>query len=687
MGFYRSLKSHANAKSLHLKHVALWLALCGTTNSFAQPIQPSSVSELLKLSLEEILNIPITSTSFFEESGLDAGSTVTVLTPQYWEKRGARRMEDALQTLPGVNMTPGFLGTKNLVIRGFPNSNGTGVQTLWDGVPINTYPIGNALVDHPNIQLSTLNSIEVIRGPGSALYGSDAFSGVLSLNAFETTGELNTISAQAATNGYYNAAYKGSTKVSNGLYVNFAVSGNGQSDQDFEYLYSNAGIPTTSQREYKYNSYTATLKLFSEPDKTFSYKVALYTDNYKHDGFFHNGTDVPARDLSYIDTGMEMLKAETKWKFGAKRSLTLDVHRWDNSHVFSRVLPNLNRIFINTDEQQSGANLVYKDEALLHDTQLSFAVGYRKNEANNASRQVVTPTNVVAVNAALLFNNTERDISSYLLDAKTTFADGEYILRYGFRYDDYSDFGTQFSPRLGIIKKLTKSSVVKFLYGNSFRAPTGNELYGGPIQTGDLNLKPEEIDTLELVYLFENDKRKTEVVIFKSELMNTIQLVDDPVKDFFANVGANNLAEGIEISHYQGFNKWQLEVSASYTKSRNESDGYDYGTFPKYILNLGVGYKFDNKWLLFVNNRVHLDADREPNTATVDSADLRDYWRTDVHLRKKYGKKWDIFANIRNILNRQNELSSLQNSPRSTQFLTGIQDEEISFDVGFRYKF
>ena len=678
-------------RSLHIKACLYWsfvlLLYCISTNSLAAKTQLGSVKDFLQLSLEELLNVPITSTSFFDETSLTSGSTVSVITPKYWEKRSARRMEDVMQYLPSVNMTPSFLGAKNLVIRGFPNSNGTGVQTLWDGVPINTYPIGNALIDHPNIQLNTLNSIEVIRGPGSALYGSDAFNGVLSLSAFEATSDLNEVKIKAASNGYYNAAYKMSNKIGQDLYLNFAFSGSGQPDQDFEYKYTNAGNTLSSERDYKYNSSTAVIKLFSDPDKSFSYKLAAYKDNYDHDGFFHNGTDVPAQDFGYLDNAIEMLKAETKWQFDSKRSLTFDLHRWDNTHVFSRVLPNLNRIFINTDEQQSGANLVYKDEALLHDTQLSFAVGYRENEASNASRQVVTPTNVVAVDAALLFNNTGRDITSYLLDGKSRFADGEYILRYGFRYDDYSDFGTQFTPRLGLIKRLTKHSVVKLLYGSSFRAPTGNELYGGPIQTGDLNLTPEEIDTYELVYLFENDHRKTEVVIFHSELKNSIQQVDDPVKDFFANVGAENTSEGIEISHYQQLNKIIVDTSFSYVKSRNKTDGYEFGAFPKYIFNLGVGYQFENKWSLLVNNRVHLDADREPSTSTFDAAELRDYWRMDLGLNKKFGNKLDVFLNIRNVLNRQNELPSLQNSPRSTQFLTGIQDEEISFDVGLTYKF
>lgn len=573
-----------------------------------------------------------------------------------------------------------------MVIRGFPNSNGTGVQTLWDGVPINTYPIGNALIDHPNIQLNTLKSIEIIRGPGSALYGSDAFNGVLSLSAIETTKEMNKVHLQAASNGYHNAAYQGSTKVGKDLYLNFAVSGNGQPDQNFEYQYTSGSSVLSSERDYSYDSYTTTLKLFSDSDKDFSYKIGLYTDNYAHDKFYHNGTDVEAQDFSYLDNDMQMVKAEAKWNLGNKRSLTLDVHRWNTYHEFSRILPNLNRIYIYADEDQSGTNLVYKDEALLPDTQLSLALGYRENQMGAASRELYTPAGVQVVQAPLLFANANREIRSALMDGKTSFAGGEYILRYGIRLDNYSDFGDQSTPRIGLIKKLSANSVVKFLYGNSFRAPSGNELYGGPLQTGDLNLTPEEIDTYELVYLFESDKRKTEVVLFHSELKNSIQQVDDPVKDFFANVGADNTSEGIEISHYQQFDRWQIDISASYVTSKNDTDGYEYGAFPKYIINLGVGYRFKNKWLLFINNRVHLDADREPSTATFDAAELRDYWRTDVHLSKKYGDKWDIFANIRNLFDRQNELPSLQNSGMNT-FLTGIQDEEISLDVGFRYKF
>ena len=243
--------------------------------------------QLLKdLSIYELLKVRVTVASKFVENPLDTGSVVSIITSDYWQARGARRLEDALSYMPGFVALPHFLGVKQYAVRGFTSTNGSGIQTLWDGVPINTFPVGTAQLDHADIQLNTLKSIEVIRGPGSALYGSEAFHAVVSLNAFESERDLQLFSLRVGSNGYYEGSYKNSATIFDDWRVNLAISTNYQSDQRFSYAYLNGGMLQRSKRDYRYGTSTASIKLTSNQADKLAYKFGVYYNNYGHKDFF-----------------------------------------------------------------------------------------------------------------------------------------------------------------------------------------------------------------------------------------------------------------------------------------------------------------------------------------------------------------------------------------------------------------
>lgn len=680
MSFCSPLKLDSKAIPLHLKYITLCMALCGTNHSFAAPIQTSSISDLLSLSLEEILNISITSTSYFSETSLTAGSTVSVISHQDWEKRGARRFNDALLSLPSVVALPNFLGQDSIRIRGYALSDARGVATLWDGVSITTFFAGTSDVDRQNIQLNSLNSIEVIRGPGSALYGSDAFHGVVSLNTFESDKDVSIINARAGTTGFYSTGYNGSTEIGDGWRLNMSLSSSGQPDQDIAYNYSGG----TGERDFNYQSNTLVAKLASDAKKTWSYKFGFYYDDNDSNDFHGQGGQggSPERDIASVDSEMSMVKFDVKYNISKLKSLSLETYYWDQTHVFERPVNATRDVYINGDEHREALKLVYRDEKFTKSTQISAALSIRHDEIDLQHRRVFNATTTFA-DVDLPYSGTTRKINSFLIDGKTTLENLNWTLRYGFRVDDYSDFGSQFTPRFGAIYKLDNESVIKALYGQSFRAAAANEVGGSGFIAGDPNIKPEELDTFELVYLKQTKGSKLEVVVFKSEWTNGIAATDtdnDTFDDTFANVSENN-SYGLEFSFQKKYEKWLIETSGSYVKSESDTEKLEYTAFPKYIFNLGIGYDFESEWALYVNNRVHIDATEGPARATVMPNDLKDYWRMDVNLTKSFKDKWQVYGNIRNLLNRKNFIPSLVNAEG------GIPEDEISMDAGVRYLF
>jgi len=641
--------------------------------------------DLFSLSIEELLDVPITSTSDFEEDSLHVGSTVTVIDEKDWQQRGARRTQDALLNTPSLAVHSNFLGQFSTRIRGYASSGSRGIETLWDGVPISSFNLGTADVDRPNIQLNTLDSIEVIRGPGSAFYGSGAFLGAISLRAFESDKDITKASASTATNGYYNAGTKLSRAINKDTRLHIAVSTNGQPDQDFQYNYTDTatGLNAVNQRDYKYNSYTLIAKVNSNPDRKWSYKAGLYYDFNDQKRFHSEGRTTAVSDISDNKSDLAMGQFSILRKLDANSSVEAQAYHWQQVHDFnfSRQQFGGVNVDIHGKETRTAVKLIYRNNKLFPDTRSSMAFNYRREKINEARRTITNLAGSLLLDAQLPVSGVDRTISSFLLDNATRFLDDKLTLRYGFRYDNYSDFGNQTTPRLGIIYKLSPDEVVKFLYGNAFRAPTANEVGGTPFISGSPNIQPETIDTYELVYMRQTKTSKLEVVLFSTRWKDAILAFDttgNGVPDAFGNVG-DNQSEGLEVSYETYIGNWQHNINASYVSSENTSTNQDYVAFPDYIFNIGTGYQFNDKLSLYVNNRLQLQSENGPGENNLPTTTLPTYWRTDVNLKQKINKKVTLFANIRNLFNRDNYLSNLGDMEG------GIQDEEISLEVGLRY--
>ena len=124
------------------------------------------------LSLAELMEIEIASR--FMEDELTVGSTVSKVTEAQWRSQGAEKTFDALEHLPGIYISEYFHGQQIPTFRGFAASEQyNSFLLLLDGMPLNNYSSAAGTYGTPNYALGNLQTIEVIRGPGSAIYGAD----------------------------------------------------------------------------------------------------------------------------------------------------------------------------------------------------------------------------------------------------------------------------------------------------------------------------------------------------------------------------------------------------------------------------------------------------------------------------------------------------------------------------------
>ncbi len=649
--------------------LCLFFILLGQNKAIFAETSLASAEELLELSLQDLFDVAITSTSYFPESYLDVAASVSVISRPDWEKRGAQRLSDAFQNLPSVISLPNFFGQSSTRIRGYAIADARGIATLWDGVPINVFVSGTADIDRPNIQLNTLDSIEITRGPGSALYGADAFYGVVALKSFESKVDTNTVSGRIGSRGFYSAGYNGSYQTGSDSRLNISLASSGQPDQNIKY--NNSG--GVGEREYNYQSTTFVSKFASELGERWSYKVGLYYDDNQSNDF--NGGNsfgtVPNNDTSSTRGDFSMLKGDVKYHISTQRDISLKVYSWEQNRNNVRPVNTTRDLRITGKEIRKEAQLVYRDKNLLWNTELTAVVAHRE-EHIISQRRTIFDTTTTFVDAELPSSGLKRIINSFFVDGKTHIPTSRWIYRYDFRLDDYSDFGTQFTPRLGVIYKLDKQTVLKTLYGSSFRAPTAVEIAGTAFINGDPDIQPEELDTYELVYLTQGKHAKFEFTLFYNQLTNGIV----NVAGTFTNISESE-AYGMEIGYTKRLRSWLIDTSASYVKSRDLTNKTDYNAFPRYIVNSGIGYVFNDGWSVNVNNRIHIGA---YDTAASTAIALKDYWRLDVNISKSFKEKMQLFLNVRNALNRKNYLPSLIDQGG------GIPEDGIAIDMGIKYQ-
>lgn len=637
--------------------------------------------DLFALSLEELINVKITVASLIESDDFHAPSHVSVITADDWQRYGARRTVDALSHLPATQILPVAFGYDAIAIRGYASTASTrGIATSLDGVRLNNFSFGTGQSDTPNINLGVLDRIEMIRGPASAVHGNDAFHGVLALHAFESGQDLSQASAEAGEGGFYQTSARYSGQATMPLRLNLALAASGQSDQDRNYEY---GAGNSIDKEQRYQSRTASLKFVSDPGADIAWRWGIYADEF-------DAGDFPTSVATH-DSGQETSAYFTRLAVAKKLAgnQTLEASGYYRTSAVDRrtYLPPgsfLAQVKNHLGENAQGMALTWRQPHQSGDsTQWAASLGYDVEQFDEGNLMLHYASGAVT-DAVLGGVGKDREIASLVVDADTRFADGRWGVVYGGRVDQYSDFGSQLSPRAGLIFLPTPDTAVKLLYGRAFRAPTVAELYfvsiDGTGYGGNPNLDPETIDALELVLMWRGQAWQGDVGLFENRWQDAILLdLSSPSTGDYINSGRNR-AQGVETSWTWLPQPWRLEGNVSYTHSQNVNTDQDYRLFPRFIANLLVGYE-----LAAINTRIALvsryfsGADDVPDFGFNNPQPLAHYLRTDLNLVTAFGRGFEGYINLTNLLDRDNHLPSvigLQN---------GIPDEPLGISIGVRW--
>jgi outer membrane cobalamin receptor len=544
-------------KTLKNKHILILCYLFFISfTAISQKKDTINVLKLTELSFDELLNMEVFTASKKSQKISEAPAIISVITRQDIEKMGVTSLIDVFKYVPGIETSMGPDGKYRLSIRGTRKEGN--ILMLIDGRQMNDFYNGKAIFDLP---LDFIDRIEIVRGPGSALYGSNAIAGVINIFTIKT----KSISASGGTNNTfsgninYNITKEKIEMNVSGGYVQ-SDGANAKIDRDDAYL--NKWSLTYNGLNYKTQRWI---------------KDAYINTNFKAGNFKFNLFGISRKQGSYagplyIATPGSNLK--TNQLTGA---LSYDFNIKDIVTITPKIYTNIvNRDFLDQETpdnyQSVTSGNIFTGGKKTHEKYTGITYGgelcinIKVNEYFNISTGNVIETMTLPKydlernykivgdeykstfgnydSISLTQKNKQRNISA-------TFLQGDYKwkkinITAGIRYDNYSDFGQSINPRLGITYNASKLIRFKGLYGRAFRAPTFQELYDNTTLgnqygvKGNQNLKPETIQTIELGTEFTYKKIILRYNVFYNMNRNAINIYDSRGSGsigFYENIG------------------------------------------------------------------------------------------------------------------------------------------------------
>ena len=611
-----------------------------------------------------------------------APAAATVITAADILAMGAADLDQILETVPGlhVSYSPNAYNPLYL-IRGIYSEYNPQVLMMVNGIPMTNGYVGNRGQGWGGMPIENIARIEVIRGPGSALYGADAFAGVINiitksavdirgLQAGARAGAFNTRDIwllHSSNKDGWESAFSLEIHKTDGHREIIEVDFQTRLDALFGTSASLAPGSVNTQRDtfdvrlelaknvwrmrlgYQDRSNLGTGAGVAQVLDTrgvidsnrFNADLSYDNPNYtKHWGL--------TGQLSYFDTRLRtQLVIFPPGAFG---------------NTFSEgMIGNPSRAERHT---RLGGSAFYTGIAA-HKIRLGIGFNeinlYQVGESKNFYFAPPIPVPIplpgglrdVSNSPGLVYiQKHERQIYYVYLQDEWFFAP-DWELTAGVRYDDFSDFGSTVNPRLALVWQISQRLTSKLLYGRAFRAPSFAELYNinNPVALGNSQLAPEIINTFELAFNYEaSHTLRTNLNLFYYKMKGILRFTPDPLPatSTTAQNSGSRTGHGLEWEGNWAVTQ-DLELKANFALQRSIDDSTDgdVGYAPRRQAYLRADLLLAPTWHL--NTQVNRVMGRHRPVGD-SRANIRDYSTVDLTLRRvRVAGNWSIAAALRNL--------------------------------------
>jgi len=661
-------------------------------NSFSVKAQ-EDVDAFFSMSPAELANMPVTIATGTPKPIFQSAGVTSVITAEQIKSMGATELHEVLETVPGVHA--GLQENNydyNYSIRGIRSGANSQVLMLLNGTRITT-PFQGTLMTGTELPIEAIQRVEVIRGPGSALYGADAFAGVINIitkkakdiNGTTLGARVGDHSTQSGW-GQYGAQWAGWDVATSLQYQHTSGDDGRKVNTDTQTGFDNAFGTQASHAPGALNTRYETLNGHLNLQRK-HWDIGFWAFNSTNAGtragaagaLDPNGSADGEQYLADVRFSTEDWL--DNWELIAHASYLHADFQSQNSQLFpdNALLPigpdgNINTIPGNSSLVffPDGMNLnlgrvekipsielssVYKgfDNHLLR-----LSAGFRYEEitttdSRNFGYGVPLPARVdgtlknVSGTDFVYLPDTNRSIWSLVAQDEWQLAD-DWQLTAGVRYDDYSDFGGTVNPRVALVWDINEQLTSKLLYGKAFRAPNFAEQFtqNNPVVLGNKNLNPETIHTYEWAFDYRPiSSLRTAVNLYYYQIDNLISAVPDSgrLTNIYQNSGNQN-GYGTEFEwNWQVTEQWNLKGNYAWQHATNEVTNQPVAGVPEHHVYAALQWQFMPNWQF--QPQLNWIGERSPLLA--DNQKLSDYETIDFTLRgKKLLGHLNLTASLRN---------------------------------------
>lgn len=617
-----------------------------------------------------------------------APAVASVITAEDIRAMGATDLDQALASVPGlhVSVSP-FLNTPIYSFRGIYTNYNPQVLMLINGLPMTNAFAGNRSFAWGGLPLENVARIEVIRGPGSSLYGADAYSGVIDVitktaadikgtefgaraGSFSTRdawlqhgGDLGPLQAAfylraARTDGQHGVIEKDLQSLLDPLFGTRASLAPGEINAARDAFDARADL---SYQDWRLRA------AYQERKVGTGAGVAESLDPRGR---------IPESRL-YLDAGYQKTNWLPNWDLAATVGY-FDIREKVGDPAFSLFPAGAfggafpNGVIGNPghSERQAHASVSVFYTAF-QDHRIRMGVGarhydlYKTQEFKNFSFVVLPGIGPVLLPLPGVVDATGDPASVYMQPHKRilryAFIQDEWklaqdwALTAGVRHDRYSDFGGTTNPRLALVWDAAYNLIVKAMHGRAFRAPSFTEHYtlNNPVNLGNPGIRPETIATTELSFAWQaRPDLQTNLTLFRyhmRDIINPVANADPSTGRTFRNAGEQT-GRGLELeASWEATRNLLLTGNFSWQHSEDGATGRDAGLAPQRRLFGRADWRLAPSWqagagITHVAGRKRQPADTRPPIA--------DYTTTDVTLRRdRLLGNWELRASILNVFN------------------------------------
>ncbi|KMT63770.1 hypothetical protein XM47_17855 [Catenovulum maritimum] len=667
--------------------------------------------------IEQLMQLNVASATLTDETILSVPSSVAVFSNKDIKRLGLDTLDELLNFVTGVQSTQGERDSRfnKVSFRGRTSgSGGSEVLILLNGQRVNSEYSGSNDYTVPMIPLSFVDKIEVIKGSGSAIYGSNAFLGVINIitktnlspSIYLATGNLDSREFSASA-GFELDDFT--------LQATFAI-GDDKGDiylDEMDTFTPNMKMNLSDPKSHKDIIINAGYK---------NTNLNVFYTNQSSDDFYVQGHISKGYNHTETSALISNLKHKLSWSEDFYSELMLD-YRVSKAKLFSQVTPeNTFSLFSipQSNEALKGITPIEERAVGLRfnhfytvnpNLDLSFGLEYRKSKLLKTESLanydyfgflLAGGTPPITYFGGEFNKNTpfvapsRRDISAGFLQTQYKISDSTE-LTFGLRYDSYSDIGNNLSPRFSVVSHISETNTVKFNFGEAYRAPQFNELnlLNNPSIESNPNLNPETIVSYDVIWLFNSDEFNFTTTYFKHSIDDAIVTPLQEGRVQLINLSDKQKTSGLEFeSTWAAKENLSIKLGAThlfsspndqYRESKNTLFGIVNYEQDAWNFNLSINHQSAKETPV---EKIDIGLNRRntslsnSDSVTTDTKRLASYTIVNTKISYSYTQKLDLFFKAKNLFNEKYRTPSLSN-----QLNNGVPNRGVEWMFGAEMEF